>query len=43
MIVPFSSHDFPLPGYSGGVDGGKVRFRWMSDFGAAPEQSVSLH
>lgn len=43
MIVPFSSQDFPLPGYSAGIDGGKVRFRWMSDFGAAPEQSASLH
>ncbi len=43
MIMPFSSHDFPLPGYSGGIDGGKVRFRWMSDFGAAPERTVSLH
>ncbi|MBP7646441.1 MAG: fimbria/pilus periplasmic chaperone [Comamonas sp.] len=43
MIMPFSSRDFPLPGYSGGITGGKVRFRWMSDFGAAPEQTVSLH
>lgn len=43
MIMPFSNHAFPLPGYSSGIDGGKVRFRWMSDFGAAPEQTVSLH
>lgn len=44
MIMPFSSRDFPLPGYSGGeIDGGKVRYRWMSDFGAAPEQTVNLH
>ncbi|MDN6859325.1 fimbria/pilus periplasmic chaperone [Pseudomonas sp. CAN2814] len=41
MIAPFAQRDFPLPGYSGGSDG-QVRFRWMSDFGAAPEQTVNL-
>lgn len=41
MIAPFSHRDFPLPGYTGG-NGGEVRFRWMSDFGAAPEQTARL-
>ncbi|MCP1626185.1 fimbrial biogenesis chaperone [Pseudomonas nitroreducens] len=41
MIAPFARQDFPLPGYTGGSDG-KVRFRWMSDFGAAPEQTAPL-
>lgn len=41
MILPFEHRDFPLPGYTGGFDG-KVRFRWMSDFGASPEQTASL-
>nr|BFD42782.1 fimbrial chaperone [Pseudomonas sp. FFPRI_1] len=42
MIVPFSHRDFPLPSYSGDTGDGKVRFRWMSDFGAAPEQTARL-
>ena len=42
MIPPFSHHDFALPGYSSG-NGDTLRFRWMSDFGAAPEQTIPLH
>ncbi|MNN03408.1 Chaperone protein EcpD precursor [compost metagenome] len=41
MIAPFSHQDFALPGYSGG-NGGTLRYRWLSDFGAAPEQSIPL-
>ncbi len=42
MIGPFSHQDFALPGFNGGV-GGKVRFRWMSDFGPAPEQTADVN
>lgn len=41
MIVPFSHQDFPLADYNGGT-GGKVRFRWIGDFGPAPEQTANL-
>lgn len=41
MIAPFGHHDFALPGHTGGA-GGKVRFRWMSDFGPAPEQTANV-
>jgi len=41
MIAPFSHHDFPLAGFDGG-SGGKLRYRWMSDFGASAEQEAAL-
>lgn len=41
MIAPFASFDFPLPGYTAGA-GGKLRYRWMSDYGASSEQEVPI-
>ncbi|MBB4862540.1 chaperone protein EcpD [Pseudomonas nitritireducens] len=41
MIAPQSHHEFPLPGFAGG-SGGKLRYRWMSDFGASAEQEAAL-
>lgn len=41
MIPPYSHHDFPVAGFEGG-SGGKLRYRWMSDFGASSEQEFVL-
>lgn len=43
MIAPYSRHEFSLPGFGGQVAGARLRYRWMSDHGVAPEQETALH
>ncbi len=43
MIAPFASQTFALDGFAGGAGAGQVRYRWMSDYGVAPERTANLH
>ncbi|CAD5107942.1 fimbrial biogenesis chaperone [Zestomonas carbonaria] len=42
MISPHSSAEFPLAGFAGQAADRQVRFRWMSDYGVAPEQTATV-
>ncbi|ARU88551.1 molecular chaperone [Pseudomonas sp. M30-35] len=42
MVAPHATQDFPLPGLSGPVSGGKVQVNWLDDFGASRERAYEL-
>jgi len=42
MIAPFASQLFALADYPGPAGPGRVFYRWLSDYGAGPEQAANL-